>query len=137
MIRVTYTIDLPELWGADAAFAEGGEDAVIELVFEDPIEFLTGGAWDVVHRFKPEQPRRRTGVFQPKNVTTLRSVLLPLIGKSFEWCYAGMSGSDEPFSGQMRWTISGKHDAELSTDQIGWWVPEQDIEFEPLAPGKE
>lgn len=31
VIRVTYTVDLPEWWGAEFAYDDGGEHAVIEL----------------------------------------------------------------------------------------------------------
>lgn len=47
MIRVIYTVDLPDIWGADECYEDGGEKAVIELVHEDIAEFLEGGTWSV------------------------------------------------------------------------------------------
>ena len=47
MIRVTYSVDLPEWWGADECYEDGGEKAVIELVHEDISAFLEDGAWTV------------------------------------------------------------------------------------------
>lgn len=47
MIRITYTIDLPEMWGADECFDGGGKDAVVELIYEDVGAFLEGGRWSV------------------------------------------------------------------------------------------
>lgn len=47
MIRVTYTVDLPEWWGAEECLADGGKVAVIELVHEDVAAFLEDGSWTV------------------------------------------------------------------------------------------
>lgn len=47
MIRVTYTVDLPEWWGADECYEDGGKSSVIELMYEDIGAFLEGGSWSV------------------------------------------------------------------------------------------
>lgn len=47
MIRVTYTVDLPEGWGADECYDDGGESSVIELMYEDIGAFLAEGSWSV------------------------------------------------------------------------------------------
>ena len=47
MVRVTYTVDLPEWWGAEECYEDGGEFAVIELIHEDIVAFLEGGSWSV------------------------------------------------------------------------------------------
>jgi hypothetical protein len=77
-----------------------------------------------------EGPRKRRGIFQPKNTDTLRACMASLAGKSFDWTYAGTGGEDEPCPSQTRWLMDRKHDTELEPEQIGWWVPEEDIDFE-------
>lgn len=47
MVRVTYTIDLPEWWGADECYRDGGHVAVVDLIQEDTVAFLDGGTWTV------------------------------------------------------------------------------------------
>ena len=73
--------------------------------------------------------KNKSGVFRPKDMTTLKDCMKALIGQSFEWEYAGTSDEDEPYPGQVRWMISRRHDAALTDKQIGRWVPEEDIEF--------
>lgn len=74
-------------------------------------------------------PYKRTGIFRPKITGTLRPCVLPLIGKSFEWDFAGVQDDDASYPGQSTWTMARQHDAELTREQIGWWVPAEDIEF--------
>jgi hypothetical protein len=53
IIRVTATVDLDDkLWGADQAYTDGGAQWVIDLVNEDPQEFLSKAVW-VVERVIP------------------------------------------------------------------------------------
>lgn len=75
-------------------------------------------------------PYKRTGIFKPKIMATLRPCMLPLIGKSFEWDFAGVQDDDMPYHGQVTWMFARKHDADLSNEQKGRWVPAEDIEFE-------
>ena len=75
-----------------------------------------------------EGPRRRIGIFRPKKIESVRECMLPLIGKQFEFEYAGTSDDDEMFPGQTRWVVARKHDPELDDDQIGRWLPDEDIE---------
>jgi hypothetical protein len=73
----------------------------------------------------------RVGTFAPKNMATLRSEMRGLIGKQFTFSYAGIGGADEPYPQQTRWMIHRDHDAELNAEQIGRWVPEEDIRWAP------
>lgn len=74
-------------------------------------------------------PYRRTGTFRPKKMDTLRECMLPLIGKTLNLDFMGTGMKDEPYPGQTRWMISRSHDAELSDDQKGRWMPDEDITF--------
>lgn len=49
MIQVTFTKVLDDLWGADEAYEDGGPQAVIELLGEDLVSFITdnSGTWTV------------------------------------------------------------------------------------------
>lgn len=47
MIRVTLTLDMPEIWGADETFAAGGPEAVKELVLEDTSAYIWEAAWKI------------------------------------------------------------------------------------------
>jgi len=64
-------------------------------------------------------PYKRTGVFRPKIMETLRPCMFPLIGKSFEWDFAGVQDEDMAYPGQTTWTFNRKHDPELNGDQKG------------------
>jgi hypothetical protein len=50
MIRVTLTVDMPEWWGAETAFAEGGEAAVKELCQEDIFALVEDATWKIEER---------------------------------------------------------------------------------------
>lgn len=76
-----------------------------------------------------EGPWKRRGIFQPKIMDTLRPQMQTLIGHEFDLDYAGTSDDDEPYPGQTRWMIARNHDADLGSDQIGRWIPEEDIQF--------
>lgn len=74
-------------------------------------------------------PRKRRGVFRPKEMDTLRPCMIPLIGREFDFDWMGVSDNNERFPGQMRWMISRAHDDELDKDQVGLWMPDEDIEW--------
>lgn len=76
-------------------------------------------------------PHKRRGTFRPKRTDDLRSEVVPLIGRTFLLMYAGIGDHDEAYPGQTRWMIHYAHDAELTDEERGWWMPEQDIEFDP------
>ena len=80
---------------------------------------------------KYDGPWKRRGRFEPRIMETLRPVVRPLIGRVFCFEYAGTSGDDEPYPGQTRWVVSRQHDAELEPEQRCWWLPAEDIVFEP------
>lgn len=68
---------------------------------------------------------KRTGTFKPKIMETLRPCMLPLVGKIFEWDFAGFADNDET---QTAWTFDRKHDQELNGAKY-FWIPAEDIEF--------
>ena len=45
MIRLTITLDMPDYWGADDAFDDGGIDCLRELISED-----VGAFWEDVKK---------------------------------------------------------------------------------------
>lgn len=47
MIRVTLTLDMPDWWGADESWADGGAGQVKELVKEDVQAFAEDATWTV------------------------------------------------------------------------------------------
>ena len=48
MIRVTLTVDLDEdIWGAEQCFADGGEESVKQLCWEDIIYLLEEAQWKI------------------------------------------------------------------------------------------
>jgi hypothetical protein len=47
MICVTLTIDMPEWWGAETAFAVGGEAGVKELCQEDIFALVEDATWKI------------------------------------------------------------------------------------------
>jgi len=67
--------------------------------------------------------------FDPKDRKTLRPCMIPLIGRTFEFDFAGTSDDDEPFPGQTRWMISRKHDPEIPDECKGRWFPFEDLVF--------
>lgn len=54
MIRVLLKIDMPEWWGAEDAFADGGDTAVKELAMEDVQAFIEGAEWVIVEVDMPQ-----------------------------------------------------------------------------------
>lgn len=66
---------------------------------------------------EPNPPRR--GIFQPKNLETLRPEARDWIGKTFDWHCEGTSNSDEPYPEQKRWVRVGQ----------SRWCPDEDIEW--------
>ena len=47
MIRVTLTLKIPEIWGADDAYAEGRGQAIKNLVMEDVMAFAQQADWHI------------------------------------------------------------------------------------------
>jgi len=54
----------------------------------------------------------------PKRTDNLHPALLALIGRVFEWRYAG----DD------RWMLDSKHEAEIPVDVLGLWASDEDLE---------
>ena len=50
MIRATITIEFSELWGADEFYAEGGENAIKEMVWEDLGAFVEELKWQKIEQ---------------------------------------------------------------------------------------
>lgn len=71
---------------------------------------------------------KRIARFNPKNLETLRPCMVPLIGRVFNFDFAGTGASDEPYPGQHRWTFSLEHYGELPNDCKGKWSPNEDLD---------
>jgi hypothetical protein len=82
-------------------------------------------------------PYQRRGVFRPRNLSTLQPQFQTLIGRVFDFEFVGTSEDDESYPGQTRWIISCLHDDELTEEQRGRWMPEEDIEWSQPKPSKE
>jgi hypothetical protein len=46
-VKVTLELMLPEWWGADFAFDDGGPEGVKELILEDLSAFAEDAKWDI------------------------------------------------------------------------------------------
>jgi hypothetical protein len=85
---------------------------------------------------------KRRAVFNPKDRSTLRPCMVPLIGRTFDFTYGGHSMEDETFPGQSRWMTDRKHDdeiKELSYEALGLWFPSEDLDdvSQPARPAEQ
>lgn len=71
---------------------------------------------------------KRTACFRPKDLKTLRPCMKPLIGRIFDFTYAGHGEQDEPYPGQSRWLMERKHDPDVPEETRGRWFPSEDLE---------
>ena len=69
------------------------------------------------------------GVFEPKQIDTLRREVAQLVGKTFKFRYAWTMDEDDPFPGQVAWVIDRDDELRLglTDEQRGWWFPDEDI----------
>jgi hypothetical protein len=80
---------------------------------------------------------RGFGYFAPKCTDNIRPPLAPLCGLCFEFEWCGRAGDDEPYPRQNRWLIvhpSKVTSHELHQNQLGYWIPEEDIRWVERAP---
>jgi hypothetical protein len=68
-------------------------------------------------------------ILEPRIRDNLRDCVKPLIGRTFEFEWVGISEDDEPYPGQSRWWISRKHDTEIPDECKGLWLPGEDLKF--------
>jgi hypothetical protein len=130
-IKTQGWIDVP--YGAHPAGLTELVEARI-LAIPPAIMFDLYGQWEVYQINKDviwmyTGPHEKIGVFQPKNIATLRPCMLPLIGLEFSWVFAGVQDADMAFPDQTCWMTGRDHDAELTVEQRTKWVPDEDIQF--------
>ncbi len=70
--------------------------------------------------------RRRAKVL-PKNLATLRPACVPMIGKVYNFRWAG-SGEGTQFPTQQVWVPAIEHDHEIPPDARGLWFPDEDLQ---------
>jgi hypothetical protein len=66
----------------------------------------------------PPHLQQRRARYMPKRRENLHPAMLAMIGRVFEWSYAG----DD------RWMLDSKHNADIPPGAIGVWAAEADLE---------
>jgi hypothetical protein len=77
---------------------------------------------------EPPLFRQRRARYMPKRRENLHPAMVALIGRVFDWRYAGTSHKGDAHPGQARWILDSKHAAEVPTDAIGLWASDEDLE---------
>jgi hypothetical protein len=72
-------------------------------------------------------PWHRRAIVKPKRLDTLKLHARAVVGRTFDFDFAGTSDDDESYPGQHRWMIARKHDHEIPLELIGCWFPDEDL----------